>query len=281
MCRDAAPAAAPPAGRRRSSAELAAEEAAGGVGGPGRVLAVTSGFLVPPPVGLMHCDALQVFTRGMRGEEGARARGGVLGLGLLLGAATFAFGRAAGCRRAEILAINGALLSAASFPAAPRVPLRAPSCTAPRWCTCGAALHCASAAALQPSSAGRAPPSVQPRPRRPAHLPRPRPNRTPHAADDDAWHERLVAYYSRFGFVPVRTVTGSGLGDLPHMLVWGGAGTRMDADVEGMLRRWTRAVRRNSAAGAAAAASGAAAMAAAAAAADAGSAADAAARGGS
>ncbi len=92
--------------RRRSSAELAAEEAAAGVGGPGRVLAVTSGFLVPP-LRLMHCDTLQVFTRGLRGEEGARARGGVLGLGLLMGAATLAFGRAAGCTKAEILAING------------------------------------------------------------------------------------------------------------------------------------------------------------------------------
>lgn len=45
------------------------------------------------------------------------------------------------------------------------------------------------------------------------------------AADDDAWHERLVSYYSRFGFRPVRVVRGDSLGDLPHMLVWGGAGT--------------------------------------------------------
>ena len=63
------------------------------------------------------------------------------------------------------------------------------------------------------------------------------------AADDDAWHERLVAYYSRFGFVPVRRVEGGSLGDLPHMLVWGGVGTRMDADVARMLRRWTPAIR--------------------------------------
>lgn len=33
-------------------------------------------------------------------------RGGALGLGLLLGAMVFAFGNAAGCRKAEILAIN-------------------------------------------------------------------------------------------------------------------------------------------------------------------------------
>lgn len=61
-----------------------------------------------------------------------------------------------------------------------------------------------------------------------------------------------MRYYTRFGFQPVRVVRGDSLADLPHMLVWGGAGTRMDADVEAMLRRWTRAVRRNSAAAGAA-----------------------------
>ncbi|KAL4420811.1 hypothetical protein ABPG75_010467 [Micractinium tetrahymenae] len=170
VCRDAVE--RQPDVRRASSLERAAAEAGEGVGGSGRVLAVTSGFLVPPPLGLMHCDTLQVFTRGQRGEEGARTRGGALGLGLLMGAATFSFGAAAGCRKAEILAIN----------------------------------------------------------------------------DDDAWHDRLVTYYLRFGFVPVRVVTGDSMADLPHMLVWGGAGTRLDADVLGMLRRWTPAVRRNSAA---------------------------------
>ena len=28
------------------------------------VLAVTSGFVLPPPLALMHCDMLQVFTKG-------------------------------------------------------------------------------------------------------------------------------------------------------------------------------------------------------------------------
>lgn len=68
-------------------------------------------------------------------------RGGTLGLGLLLGGATFAYGHARGCRTAEILAIN----------------------------------------------------------------------------DDDSWHERLVRYYSYFGFRPVCRVGGNGLSDLPHM----------------------------------------------------------------
>jgi hypothetical protein len=42
----------------------------------------------------------------MKGEEGQRIKGGVLGLGLLLGGATFAYGYSCGCRKAEILAIN-------------------------------------------------------------------------------------------------------------------------------------------------------------------------------
>ncbi|KAG1674713.1 hypothetical protein FOA52_013548 [Chlamydomonas sp. UWO 241] len=75
-------------------------------GGDGKLLAVTNGFVVPPPFGLMHCDTLQVFTKGLKGEQGQRVRGGVLGLGLLLGGATFAHGHACGCTTAEILAIN-------------------------------------------------------------------------------------------------------------------------------------------------------------------------------
>lgn len=119
----------------------------------------------------MHCDTLQIFTRNKSGQEGQRIRGGVLGLGLLVGGATFAFGYEAGCTKAEILAIN----------------------------------------------------------------------------DDDAWHERLVKYYSRFGFEPVTVVEGGRLSDLPHMLVWGGVGTRMDADIESMLRRWSKAIRNSAA----------------------------------
>jgi hypothetical protein len=42
----------------------------------------------------------------MKGDEGQRVRGGVLGLGLLIGLAVFAHGAACGCRKAEILAIN-------------------------------------------------------------------------------------------------------------------------------------------------------------------------------
>ena len=59
----------------------------------------------------------------------------------------------------------------------------------------------------------------------------------------DAMHARLVRYYSRFGFKACREVTGGNLADLPHMLVWGGVGTRMDADVSEMLHKWTVAIR--------------------------------------
>ena len=71
----------------------------------GPILAVTSGFTVQP-LGLMHCDTLQIFTKGESGDRGARVRGGILGLGLLMGGATFAFGWERGCSKAEILAIN-------------------------------------------------------------------------------------------------------------------------------------------------------------------------------
>lgn len=128
----------------------------------GPVLAVSQGFTIPA-MGLMHCDSLQIFTRGcgltlmqmpvalgsnlcigqqltallpspkqrqacgqvevpalvcwhmhfimgllcrVRGSEGERLRGGVLGLGLLMGGAVFAFGHSCGCKRAEILAIK-------------------------------------------------------------------------------------------------------------------------------------------------------------------------------
>lgn len=41
------------------------------------------------------------------------------------------------------------------------------------------------------------------------------------------------------GFRVVHEVTGSGgFGDYPHMLVWGGVGTLMDANVEELLVKW-------------------------------------------
>lgn len=42
----------------------------------------------------------------MKDSEGERLRGGVLGLGLLMGGAVFSYGYSCGCTKAEILAIN-------------------------------------------------------------------------------------------------------------------------------------------------------------------------------
>lgn len=64
--------------------------------------------------------------------------------------------------------------------------------------------------------------------------------------DDDDQHRQLVRFYSRFGWKPVVEVSGGRLSDLPHMLVWGGAGTRMDIDLPSMVRsRWVRALRQS------------------------------------
>lgn len=60
----------------------------------------------------------------------------------------------------------------------------------------------------------------------------------------DEWHQRLVRYYRYFGFKPVHVVEGDSLEDLGHQLVWGGIGTRMDAEIPTMLRKWTPALRR-------------------------------------
>ena len=71
----------------------------------GPILGVTSGFLISP-LGLMHCDALQIFTQNQKGDHGSRTRCGLFGLGVLIGGATFAFGWERNCKKAEILAIN-------------------------------------------------------------------------------------------------------------------------------------------------------------------------------
>lgn len=69
------------------------------------------------------------------------------------------------------------------------------------------------------------------------------------AVDDGASgeHDRLVRAYRRVaGFEVVRRVEGDKISDLPHQLVWGAVGSRMDSEVEAQLRRWggARAKRR-------------------------------------
>ncbi|CAI5972793.1 unnamed protein product [Closterium sp. NIES-64] len=58
--------------------------------------------------------------------------------------------------------------------------------------------------------------------------------------DTDEYHAKLVKYYSRLGMRAVRVVEGGSLGDVPHMLVWGGAGTLMEGEILPLLTRWSR-----------------------------------------
>eukprot|EP00892_Ulva_mutabilis_P003272 jgi/Ulvmu1/1316/UM011_0044.1 len=135
----------------------------------GIILATTNGWINPLPR-FMHCETLQVFTRGQGGKTGEDIPGGLLGLGVFVGVATFAYALSQGCNRAEILAIN----------------------------------------------------------------------------DSDEQHAKLLRYYKFFGFKVVKTVGDNGLADLPDQVVWGGVGTRMDADPEQMVRRWSPVVFRDS-----------------------------------
>lgn len=56
--------------------------------------------------------------------------------------------------------------------------------------------------------------------------------------DGEAQHRRLVRYFQRLGFQPVREVAAAA-GDLPLRLVWGGAGLLMRGDcADGLARAW-------------------------------------------
>ena len=57
--------------------------------------------------------------------------------------------------------------------------------------------------------------------------------------DDERTHARLVRYYTTLGFRVVREVEGGRLVDVPDMLVWGGAGTLMEGNIEEILSRWS------------------------------------------
>ncbi|XP_072983120.1 uncharacterized protein [Typha latifolia] len=56
--------------------------------------------------------------------------------------------------------------------------------------------------------------------------------------DSPLYHSKLVRFYTRMGFRVVHEVEGGSMGDLAHMLVWGGRGTKMEADVEELLFKW-------------------------------------------
>jgi hypothetical protein len=57
--------------------------------------------------------------------------------------------------------------------------------------------------------------------------------------DGEDQHRRLVRYFRRLGFVPLRDL-GSGPADLAPRLIWGGSGLLMRGDGELVLRRSLR-----------------------------------------
>jgi hypothetical protein len=60
------------------------------------------------------------------------------------------------------------------------------------------------------------------------------------AIRDQEWqHRRLVRYFRRLGFTPLREL-GGGVADLAPRLLWGGAGLLMDGDCAEGLRRSVR-----------------------------------------
>jgi len=62
--------------------------------------------------------------------------------------------------------------------------------------------------------------------------------------DGNEYAAKLVKYYGRLGFKTVRVVGDNGLKDLPDLLVWGGVGTRMDAQVDELLNKWGTVVKK-------------------------------------
>ncbi|CAL9224408.1 unnamed protein product [Arabidopsis halleri] len=58
--------------------------------------------------------------------------------------------------------------------------------------------------------------------------------------DSDLYHSKLVRFYRRIGFEEVKEVSGSSIGDMADMLMWGGVGTRMDANIHHLLLKWSK-----------------------------------------
>ncbi|KAF0930579.1 hypothetical protein E2562_033577 [Oryza meyeriana var. granulata] len=58
--------------------------------------------------------------------------------------------------------------------------------------------------------------------------------------DTPLYHSKLIRFYTRMGFKTVHEVDGSSMTDLAHMIVWGGRGTRMDADIAQLLFKWSK-----------------------------------------
>ncbi|XP_057782893.1 uncharacterized protein LOC131000818 [Salvia miltiorrhiza] len=56
--------------------------------------------------------------------------------------------------------------------------------------------------------------------------------------DTHLYHSKLVRFYKRLGFKEVYEVKGGSVRDLSDMLVWGGVGTRMDANLQHLMLKW-------------------------------------------
>jgi len=56
---------------------------------------------------------------------------------------------------------------------------------------------------------------------------------------------QLVRFYRRIGFEEVKEVSGSSIKDMADMLVWGGVGTRMDANIHHLLLKWSKVFRKS------------------------------------
>uniref|UniRef100_A0A0D9XIT9 N-acetyltransferase domain-containing protein n=1 Tax=Leersia perrieri TaxID=77586 RepID=A0A0D9XIT9_9ORYZ len=141
----------------------ASRRCAGGEGEEEEELGRAQGMVRPwPGCAVLHLDSMRMSRAAVRAPDRP-----LFGLGLFLGAVAVRHGFDAGCRRAELLAIN----------------------------------------------------------------------------DTDLYHSKLVRFYTRMGFKTVHEVDGSSMADLAHMLVWGGRGTRMDADIEQLLIKWSKRFR--------------------------------------
>lgn len=62
--------------------------------------------------------------------------------------------------------------------------------------------------------------------------------------DGNEYAPRLVRYYERLGFTPVRVVGQGAATDLTDLLVWGGVGTRMNGDLRALLDKWGKVIRK-------------------------------------
>ena len=57
--------------------------------------------------------------------------------------------------------------------------------------------------------------------------------------DEEFQHKRLVRFFKRAGFNPIRYV-GDDLASVPDRLVWGGCGTLMNEKIESLLLGWNK-----------------------------------------